>query len=254
MKTFIKLIAFAGVMFGISAAGSWWMASRQPAAPATEANAAVAGVPPVPGVATNSDPAQMPPTGELPVPVRPKVITPEELLRNAMSLRSREEAIRQQEAEAEKRRARLELVQADIKAEQTEIEGLSAQVKSQIEAANALIAKVAEDRAQLEQERQASEARLKEFENVQTKMDAVEAQNIKRMSTWIQGMEPTASAAFLRELINDGKMDIAVQILSNFEERQASKLLSEIDDPELMIELADKFRLMQRPEKTPTRR
>ena len=252
MKTLIKLVAFAGVMFGVSAAGSWWMASRQSTPPAAEADAA--GVPPAPGVAASSDPAQgPPPTGELPVPVRPKVISPEELLRNAMSLRNREEALRQQEVEAEKRRARLELVQADIQGEQTEMKGLAAQVKTQIDAANALIARVAEDRARLEQERQASEVQLKAFEDAQTKMDAVETQNIKRMSTWIQGMDPTASAVFLRELINDGKMDIAVQILSNFEERQASKVLSEIDDPALMIELADKFRLLKRPEKT-TRR
>jgi flagellar motility protein MotE (MotC chaperone) len=253
MKTLIKLIAFAGVMFGVSAAGSWWMTSRQSEAPAAEADAA--GVPPVPGVASSTAPVQTPPpTGELPVPVRPKVISPEELLRNAMSLRSREEALRQQEAEAEKRRARLELVQADIQGEQTEIEGLAAQVKSQIDAANALITKVAEERSRLEQERQQSATQLKEFEEAQTKMDAVETQNIKRMATWIQGMEPTASAEFLRELVNDGKMDIAVQILSNFEERQASKVLSEIDDPALVIELADKFRTLQRPEKATTRR
>jgi hypothetical protein len=234
VKSLIKLIAFAGLMFGISAAGSWWMATRT-----THSTDEVAGET---AAAAAHDAALHDITGELPIAVRPKIISPEELLRNAMSLRSREAALQQQEQAAQQRQARLELMQADIQGEQVEVEGLNSQVKTQIDAANALLAEVVQERAALD-------ARLKEFESTQTKLDASEAQNIKRMSAWIQGMEAETAADFLRELANDGKMDIAVQILANFEEREASKVLGAIGDSTLMIELAEKFRTLQHPEK-----
>jgi hypothetical protein len=239
VKSLIKLVAFAGFMFGISAAGSWWMAARPPHS--SEASGETA------SEAAASEPAMHDITGELPVAVRPKIISPEELLRNAMTLRSREAALQQQEQAAQERQARLELMQADIQGEQIEVDGLNSQVKAQIEAANALLVRITEERAAMEGQR-------KEFEDTQTKMDASEAQNIKRMSAWIQGMEAETAADFLRELANDGKMDIAVQILSNFEEREASKVLGAIGDSTLMIELAEKFRTLQHPEKPTTRR
>lgn len=241
MKALIKLIAFAGLMFGISAAGSWWMATH-PLHSADEAAAETAA-----DASSSQDAVLHDITGELPVAVRPKMISPEELLRNAMTLRNREASLHQQEQAAQQREARLELMQADIQGEQTEVEGLNAQVKTQIEAANALLVKITEERA-------AMDSKLKDFEGAQTKMDASEAQNIKRMSTWIQGMEAETAADFLRELANDGKMDIAVQILSNFDEREASKVLGAIGDSTLMIELAEKFRTLQHPEKETSRR
>jgi hypothetical protein len=246
VKSLIKLIAFAGFMFGISAAGSWWMATHSPHS-AEEAAA-------TDDAASTGDSALHAVTGELPVAVRPKIISPEELLRNAMSLRTREAALQQQELAAQQRLARLELIEADIQGEQTEVEGLNAQVKAQIEAANVLLAQIAQERAAMEQQRLESEAKLKEFQDAQTKMDAAEAQNIKRMSAWIQGMEAETAASFLRELANDGKMDVAVQILANFEEREASKVLGAIGDSTLMIELADRFRTLQQPEKSTSRR
>lgn len=246
MKSLIKLIAFAGLMFGISAAGSWWMATH----PLHSADAGTGESATAPASTT----AAFDLTGELPIAVRPKIISPEELLRNAMSLRSREAALLQQEEAARQRQSRLELMQADIQGEQTEVEGLNAEVKTQIEAANTLLAKIAEERAAMEQQRLDSEAKLKEYQDAQTKMDASEAQNIKRMAAWIQGMEEATAADFLKELANDGKTDIAVQILSNFDEREASKVLGAMDDSALMIELAEKFRTMQHPEKDKTRR
>jgi hypothetical protein len=242
VKSLIKLVAFAGFMFGVSAAGSWWMATHPPHAADAAAETAAADAAPA-----THDAALHDITGELPVAVRPKPISPEELLRNAMTLRNREAALQQQEQAAQQRQARLELIQADMQGEQIEVEGLNAQVKAQIDAANALLARIVEERA-------AMEAKLKEFEGAQTKMDASEAQNIKRMSAWIQGMEAETAADFLRELANDGKMDVAVQILANFEEREASKVLGAIGDSTLMIELAEKFRTLQRPEKETTRR
>lgn len=250
VKSLMKLIAFAGFMFGVSAAGSWWMATHPPHA-TDEAHAAAATAD---GATAPHEAALHEVTGELPVPVRPKIISPEELLRNAMSLRTREAALHEQEQAAQQRQTRLELMQADIQGEQTEVEALNAQVKSQIEAATALLARIAEERAAMDQQRLDSEAKLKEFQDAQTKMDAAEAQNIKRMSAWIQGMEAETAASFLRELANDGKMDIAVQILANFEEREASKVLGAIGDSTLMIELADKFRTLQQPEKETSRR
>lgn len=259
MLKLIKLVAFAAVMFAISAAGSWVIQTRQhgghdPHAEQAAPHAAT-DAPPESTVHTAPQPAAQPAApGDLPVVVRPKMLTPEDILRNAMSLRAREELLQQREQAAQQEQLRLQLVQADIEAEQTAIAGLRAAAQSQIDAANQLLARIAEERARLEHERQQSAEQLRQFEQTRSEMDALEQQNLKRMSTWVQGMEAQTAAAFIRELANDGKMDVAVQMLANFEEREAAKVLEAINDPMLMVELTEKFRTLKRPQKTATRK
>jgi flagellar motility protein MotE (MotC chaperone) len=85
-------------------------------------------------------------------------------------------------------------------------------------------------------------------------MDASEEQNIKKLSTWVQGMDAPTAANLIRTMADNGKMDVAVRLLANFEEREASKVLAALNNPELMAELADKFRTLQRPTKTADKR
>jgi flagellar motility protein MotE (MotC chaperone) len=66
------------------------------------------------------------------------------------------------------------------------------------------------------------------------------------MSAWFQGMEPEKAAGVLKSLANEGKMELAVQLLANFEEREASKVLAAIDDTQLTVELAEAFQSFKR--------
>lgn len=263
MMNLIKMLAFGLVIFAIAAGGSWFARmqqhSTQVAAGDHAAEPAADSIPGEPDThadGTPATPAQHGATAddELPVVVRPRMLTPEDILRNAMSLRATEEKLALREQAAQQEKERLILVQADLQDEQHAIESLASDIKEQIDAANQLLARILEEKSRWDSERIRNEEELKKFEDAQTKMNAAEEQNIKQLSTWIQGMDSEAAASFITELSNNGKMDVAVQLLANFEEREASKILAALNNPKLMAELADKFRTLQRPTRTANNR
>jgi len=260
MLRLITMMLFGMLVFAISAGGTWFALSKQHAAHDGEVDSAshgeVTDVDPHSGD-PHSDPATAAAAGGdeiLPVVVRPRMETPEDIVRNAMALKEREAKLSRRERAAEQEQLRLQLVQSDLQGEQTSIDALAADVEAQIEHANTLLVRISDEYHQLEKQRQQNEAEVKEFQETRTKMNAGEQQNLKQLSQWVQGMEPEVASKLILELANNGKMDMAVQLLSNFEERKASEILAALGKPELMAELADKFRTLQRPTKTATNR
>jgi hypothetical protein len=256
-------MAFGMLVFGVAAGGSWFAMSKQHAAEvatddqhaATDEHAPAETAPRAPAHGAAADTghvatAELHEETELPVVVRPKMLTPEDILRNAMSLKAREEKLVQRERAAEQEEVRLGLVQSDLQGEQVTIETLASDVKVQIESANQLLARIYEEKSALDRERLKNAEEVKKFEDTKVEMNELERQNLKQMSTWIQGMDSTQAAEVIKQLSDDGKMDVAVQMLANFEEREASKILAALNDPQLMAELAEKFRTLQRPTKT----
>ncbi|MBL8848423.1 MAG: hypothetical protein JNG89_02015 [Planctomycetaceae bacterium] len=261
MMKLIKLMAFGAIVFGTAAGGSYFARMQQQTAhestdehgeaTATTAATDTHGAAPA-DVSQGHDDHAGQVEEELAVVVRPRMTTPEDIIRNAQVLKAREEKLVLRERAAEQEQLRLQLVQSDLQEEQTAIEALAEGVKTQIESANELLVQISNEKNKLDQERQRNEQQIEEFKGEQTKMDAVEQQNLKQLSTWIQGMDSDAAAQFILELANNGKMDVAVRLLSNFEEREASKILAALKNPKLMAELAEQFRTLQRPTKTAT--
>lgn len=258
MMKLIKLMMFGLLIFAVSAGGSWFAMQKQHAAGEHgdgEASHDVATD--VESHAKDPHRAAATPAAHgdeeiLPVAVRPKMLTPEDILRNAMGLKEREEKLSKRERAAEQEQLRLQLVQADLKGEQTSIEALAAEVGMQIEEANELLVRISDEFQSLEQKRLDNAAEIKKFEEVRTEMNAGEQKNLKQWSQWIQGMDAEEAAKFIKTISGNGQMDVAVQLLANFEERKASEVLAALNDPELMADLADKFRTLQRPTKTAT--
>ncbi|MDB4731923.1 hypothetical protein OAF74_03700 [bacterium] len=63
-------------------------------------------------------------------------------------------------------------------------------------------------------------------------------------------MDEKKAAEVLREMSNDGKMSVAVEILSHLEEREAAQILSELDDAKLVQDLVTEFRNLKSPQQT----
>jgi len=262
MMKLLKLMMFGIVVFALAAGGSWFARTRQHAS--ADQTAGEHGGESVAGIA-GSGTVPSPPEGEhgnaahdehegLPVVVRPRMLTPEDILRNAMSLKNQEDKLNQREQAAQQQEYRLGLVQADLQQEQKAIVSLGDDVKRQIESANQLLTRIIDAKNKLDGERQRTNDELKQFQDAQTKMDASEEQNLKKLSTWVQGMDAATAANLIKTMADNGKMDVAVRLLANFEEREASKVLAALNNPELMAELADKFRTLQRPSKTADKR
>jgi flagellar motility protein MotE (MotC chaperone) len=188
-------------------------------------------------------------SADLPVAARPKPMSVEEIIRYGKGIKQRGEHLDKRESQLAEQESQLRLVLADVQGEQKEIDGLRTQIRDQIGTVETLLGQLDVKRAQQSEELKRTAEQTKLLEEQQQDVDSLQRDNIKRMSAWFQNMEPAKAATFLKELSNDGKTDMAVQLLSNFEEREASKILAELDDPTLMVELVESFKKLKRAEK-----
>ncbi|MEZ6113631.1 MAG: hypothetical protein R3C99_21860 [Pirellulaceae bacterium] len=251
-----KLVLYGVVglmLFGASFAGSWMM---QPKVEPEEKDPMASDMPELDltadaleSEATAADQGN----GELPVAVRPRPINPEEIVRYGLTIRNREEAIKQREEALERERMQLQLVVEDIRTEQRELEAIQGEIQSKVNAAEKLITEIANQRQQFTDERTDAQDELDKIKKAQIEYKSLEADNLKRMSAWFQNMDPAKAAELLREMSNNGQMTMVVQLLGNFEEREAAKILAEMEDKNLVTQLAEQYRGLKRPDKTKKR-
>ncbi|WP_437205263.1 hypothetical protein [Planctomicrobium sp. SH664] len=267
MVKMIKLAVF-GIAIGALAAGgslvlqkklsSSPVATATAAAPASEHVTAAAEPTAPKGVAqsTSADhhALKASATDTLPVPVRPRGMSVEELLRYGMSVKEREQHVRQQEEQLQQRRIQQQLVLADIEGERREIDGLRIQVNDHLKSAERLIERLNAARQSVIDERTAANAEFSKMKEARIEVDGQQADNTKRLAQWLQGMDAEKSASVLKEMANDGKMEMAVQILSHFEAREAAKILSAIEDPKLIQQFAEKYQNVKSASRESTKR
>ncbi len=259
MRNIVLMLLFAGVAFGASAAGSWVLQSKLKEAAAAESedgetSETASGDPQPPGQPGEKETAIAASGADLPVAVRPRPMSVEEVLRFGMGLRKRETQLNDREKSLNLEQERMKLALADIRGEQQHIESLHAKLQGQTEECQTILDEIAQARQNLSSERENAQEQLDEFQEVRVEADEQELQNIKKMSEWFQSMEPENAAGALKELVENGKTDLAVKLLFNFEARDASKILSALDDYPLMIELAERVKDYKRPPRKEARR
>lgn len=179
---------------------------------------------------------------QMPVAVRADSMSVEELLRFSLSVKDRDRLLKLKEEQFRQRQVQQQLVLADITAEQKAIDGLQAKLDSEVKTANELLNELTTLRDNVVRERELSKQNFKEIESQQIEINEQHQANDKKLSTWLQGMSAENAAAVLKEMANDGDMNIAVRLLANFEEREAAKILDSIEDPKLLNEFIAAFR------------
>ena len=186
-----------------------------------------------------------------PVAVRPQKMNVEEIVRYGLSLKSREQALRERENALQRVESQQQLVLADIEAEQRELEGLLAQARDQRAATGELLKTVRQTQIDVEKKKQEIEADHQQPVAGQSVSMKDRDENIKDLTEVVHSMSPEKAAGVLKEFANNGKTDMAVEILSKLEERKAAGILDAMDDEKLVGEFLEKFALVKRPEPAP---
>lgn len=257
-----KLILYAGfgaILFAIAAGASWYLqqklASEPEVNPPSTAPGTLAGQPPARAAAAAADAdagSSHSADQALPIAIRPRSVSPEEILRYSNNLGSREKALQAREEAFLKDQTQLTLVMEDIRRERRELEALQTQVQGRIATVERLLAELTAKRQEADAERRKVEQELKTMKESQTEYKQSEKDNLKRLSEIFQNMDPEKAAGHLRALSNEGNLEMAVQLLGNFEEREAAKILEAVNDPTLITQLMDKFRGLKRSTKKTT--
>lgn len=263
MARLIGLLAFSIVMFAAAAGASWWWQQQAAAAHAGEAASdphADTGSHPAAEAAAPADvvshhaaeggpveEAHGIPAGDLglPVAVRTRPMSIEELLRYGLSLNAREESLEKHEDEFRQREARLKLALADLQGEQVSIDGLRTQIQQQLSSADGVLTKIQQERQELAQQQAEARAEFERSLSLQSTPSEGELANLKRMASWIRAMEPAKAGELLREMANDGRMETAARILSNLEERDAARVLDSLGETKLVSDLITEYQKLR---------
>jgi flagellar motility protein MotE (MotC chaperone) len=174
----------------------------------------------------------------------------EEIARMTNELRTRLAAVREREEQLTARKKMIELIQEDIRGERTALDELRTQIKSELEALNEAMEGVEKQRGSLDEERQKISKSTQEMEARIVQLQKEEQDNLKKMSGMYNSMSPEVAAKILQNLADTGKMDTAVKVLGQMQERQAAKVLAELTDAGLAAQLVEKLKSLRR---TPAR-
>jgi flagellar motility protein MotE (MotC chaperone) len=170
----------------------------------------------------------------------------EEIARMTSELRSRLASVREREEQLAARKKMIELIQEDIRGERTALDELRSQIKSELETLNEAVEGVEKQRGSLDEERQKISKTTQEMEARIVQLQKEEQDNLKKMSGMYNSMSPEVAAKILQNLADTGKMDTAVKVLGQMQERQAAKVLAELTDAGLAAQLVEKLKSLRR--------
>jgi flagellar motility protein MotE (MotC chaperone) len=241
-----KLIFMAGVivvLFGLSAAASWFLRQAQViSADHGEISVAENG-PKSPGShgVTASAPTEMRPA------VRPSV-NPEvdNAAQLANSLRTQMDALRTREQQFTARQKSLELICQDIHLEKSAMDELRKQMNEELRGLTERIESLERKSGEVDQKRKQLSDQNKELKESQLRVEDSEKASIKRLAAVYDSMDADAAAQHLQQMADTGKIETAVKILNSMRERQAAKVLAQFPDRTTVVQLLDKMRTVDR--------
>jgi flagellar motility protein MotE (MotC chaperone) len=250
MKKMIAVFLVGCVLFSLSAGVSWFLQKQQKPAESEE-SASVATLKPGKGIkpfaATHTETAP-PAKGSL----RPALRTAasaetENIAQMASSLRNQIEAVKTREQQLSVRQRNLELIHLDMRKEREAVSDLQKQVGEEMKALLDRMSALETKSAQVTKERNKVSEQVEEAKKSIIEFETVEQKSIKQMATIYDTMEAESAAQILTQMVDSGKMDMAVKILASMRERQAAKVLSLLQDRTMAVQILDKLKGLKRP-------
>ena len=250
MKT-IGTLLLTAIVFAGATAGSWWVNSQrnpqsQDETQTEDSNSSRSAN----GFEMSESMEEMTVQDRVEGAIQTKPASIEEMVRLGMDLKNREKMIHAEEEKLRQRQIHQQIAFSEIQAEMSIIDELRTNVRSELSTADDLIQRLLQARQAVIDEKNSAEQKLSEVKEVLIEVDGQQQENTKKLAQWIQSMDEKKAAEVLREMSNDGKMSVAVEILSHLEEREAAQILSELDDAKLVQDLVTEFRNLKSPQQT----
>lgn len=183
---------------------------------------------------------------DLPLAVRPRPISTQEIFEIAMRLQEREAAVAQREQQLQQREDRVNLLLEDLKNEQQLIEGLRAEVRSLLNSGEELTTQISLDQQALAT-RQAELEALAPANDSAAAQPVANPQNIRMIAETLKSIEPARAGQLLTSFANNGDMDFVIQVYAQLGDRDAAKILETITDETLITDIINGMRDYERP-------
>lgn len=140
------------------------------------------------------------------------------------------QALKSREARLERRGEEINIIMKDILSERDALDNLIRQIALELRTAEGKVSDL--------------EVRAAELEKKKIEFDAAERKNIERIASLLDAMAPESAASTLKQMADSGKLDVAAKVLALMKERNAARVMAELD-PVLSAQLVDRIRLLK---------
>jgi flagellar motility protein MotE (MotC chaperone) len=246
-KTVIGLVV-AMVLFSVSAGVSWYL--QPPAAPTTDKHADKD------DFANGTLHHGVEPQKDKPVDearsTRPSIRPGQSpdadyLTKLAADLDQQADGLKRREQGMTKRQKNLDLVYNEILKEQRNVDGIRKQVDEEMKLLAEKADVIERKYTQTRLEGTKIDEQNKDLRQTLLEVEDAERVRVKQMATFYDTMEAEKAAPTFQEMIDSGKLDMAVKILSNMKDRSASKLLAQLPNQTLAVQLLDRLKGLKAP-------
>jgi len=269
MTKLIKLLSFAVILFSAAAGGSWYLQFQKQQAEAKDAPADAAksahGSAPH-GAATHAPKAEPAPTktaahkpeaeaAPRPLPRPATSIETDRITQMAASLQQQQVTLKKREDYLQNREKQIEIVHQEVIKEQKKLDGVRKEIQAELQLVSEKLELAEKRLAEGDKQKQKIEVQKEDVQNAVLQISAVENKNIKQLATIYDKMETEAASASIQQMVDQGKLDMAVSILSHMRDRQAAGLLGDIakQDPDIAVRLFDRMRTVKTPAASATK-
>jgi vacuolar-type H+-ATPase subunit I/STV1 len=250
MKKMIMIAVVGLVLFGASFAGSYFLFGKPEPEPTELAEGEEAGEHGSPehakavadghGEADHGTHKADNKPETLPVAFRPnEPLSVEAVLQLAGSIRDKEKVVGERMQIVEKQEERIKLLFEDLNRERTELTSMNERVEQQIARSEELLTRLKSEREILTKQKEELEAKQPTAPKKVPLDDPEAEQTFANVASWFEKMNPEQAAANLKQMANDGQMELAANLLGRLEDRKIAEILEQIADPKLVTDIVN---------------
>ncbi|MBI3408766.1 MAG: hypothetical protein HY040_10455 [Planctomycetes bacterium] len=245
MKKMLLVFLLGAILFGGSAVASFFM--RQKEAHPTDDTMASNMEKGVKKVPVQHAPGHQQEQVDGKLAVRPAATpSPENIVQLASNLRQQQESIQKREQQLQTRQKHIEMIYQDIRTERKGLDEVRLQINEEMKTLQDKMENLEKKAAEIGKQRQKMSDQEKDVKQALFEVDGVEQKSIKQLAAMCDSMEPDVAGEFLSEMADKGKIDAAAKILASMKERQAARVLSQIADRTVAVQIMDKMRSLKR--------
>ena len=180
-------------------------------------------------------------------PLRPSVNpAPENVVQMASNLRQQQEIYKTKEEQLQVRKKNLELIFQDMSTERKSLDGLRAQIAEELKGLAEKLESLEKKALDVDKQKKKLTEQASDIKKSVHEIEGIEQKGIKQIAGIADTMDPDVAADIFLTMVDTGKLDTAVKVLSTMRDRQAARVLAQIPDRAVAAQIFERLKSLKR--------
>jgi hypothetical protein len=226
MTRMIALLSIVIFLFALAAGASWYLQTQQgkegETPHAADEKSGKAGSP-AHNAKSTGDAASSRPL------IRPASASEtDRLTQMAESLQRQQEAIKNREQQIGTREKQMDILHDDIKREQKKLDAVRKEIQVELQLVLEKLELLEKLKTEADRVGKSASAQMQALDRSKVEVDDREWNNLKQQIKTFEKIDPEAASQVMVQMVEDGKMETVVKIMSQMRDRQAAAIFAEI--------------------------